>query len=228
VQALGVVLRLGNLAFKDTEEGAAISSRTALERVAYSMGIAPDKVEHALTHRIIKMAQDQVAVPLNAESAKDACDALVKKIYAIIFDAVVQSVNTQTNAPNDSEGHGTVSLVDIFGFESFEVNRFEQLCVNYVNEKIQHRYVQDNLRRCKAEYKKEGIELFDYKLIDNTPVLDLLEGRSGIISSLNEESVRPNGSNEVRTTTLCRTFVPFYLLRILTRPTLLHYPMFVP
>jgi myosin heavy subunit len=229
VQALGIILRLGNLTFKDTEEGVAVTSLTALEQVADSMGIAPNTVEHALTHRIIKMSQDQVAVPLNAESAKDACDALVKKIYEIIFDAVVQSVNMQTNAPNDSEGHGTVSLVDIFGFESFEVNRFEQLCVNYVNEKIQHRYVEDNLRRCKAEYKKEGIELLDYKLIDNTPILDLLEGRSGIISALNEESFRPNGSNEVRTTTLCRTFVPMcYSFRILTRPTLLHYPIFAP
>jgi myosin-5 len=229
VQALGIILRLGNLTFKDTEDGVAITSLTALEQVAYSMGIAPNTVEHALTHRIIKMSQDEVSVPLNAESAKDACDALVKRIYEIIFDAVVQTVNTQTNAPNDSEGHGTVSLVDIFGFESFEVNRFEQLCVNYVNEKIQHRYVEDNLRRCKAEYIKEGIELLDYKLIDNTLVLDLLEGRSGIISALNEESVRPNGSNEVRTTTLCRTFVPLcYSLRILTRPTVLYYSINVP
>lgn len=228
VQALGIVLRLGNLTFEDEEEGAAITSRTALDQVAHSMGIAPNKVEHALTHRIIKMAQDEVAVPLNAEAAKDACDALVKKIYEIIFDAVVQSVNTQTNAPSDSEEHGTVSLVDIFGFESFEVNRFEQLCVNYVNEKIQHRYVEDNLRRCKAEYKKEGIELLDYKLIDNTLVLDLLEGRSGVISALNEESVRPNGSNEV-CTMLCLNFFPWcYSLRILTRPTLLHNPLFVP
>jgi myosin heavy subunit len=90
VQTLGIILRLGNLAFKDTEDGVAITSPTALEQVA-SMGIAPNTVEHALTHRIIKMSQDQVAVPLNAESAKDACDALVKRIYEI-FDSVVPRV----------------------------------------------------------------------------------------------------------------------------------------
>jgi myosin-5 len=228
VQALGVVLRLGNLTFNDTEGGAAISSRTALELVAYSMGIAPNTIEHAMTHRIIKTAQEQVAVPLNAESAKDACDALVKKMYAVVFELVVQSVNTRTNAPPDSEGHGSISLVDIFGFENFEVNRFEQLCVNYVNEKIQHRYVEDNLRRCKAEYTEEGIELFDYKLIDNADVLELLEGRSGIISALNEESVRPNGSNVVRTT-LCRTFITvFFSVVAFTCLTHLHCPFFVP
>jgi myosin heavy subunit len=89
--------------------------------------------------------------------------------------------------------------------------------------------VQDNLRRCKAEYKEEGIELFDYKLIDNSPVLDLLEGRSGVISALNEESNRPNGSNEVRTTMLCRTFrsIVFSVAFTYTSHSL-HYPMFVP
>lgn len=199
LRALGVILQLGNLTFEETEDGhAKVSSREDLDSLAEAIGIPAELLEVALTWRVIKTAQEQVEVPLDAESAKDVCDALIKKTYSVIFDSVVRRVNFLTNAPTSSKACGTISMVDLFGFESFEVNRFEQLCINYVNEKMQHKYVQDNLRRYKAEYKEEGIELFDYKLVDNSDILQLLEGRTGIIDSLNEESVRPRGSNEVR------------------------------
>ena len=89
-----------------------------------------------------------------------------------------------------------ISLLDIFGFERFKVNRFEQLCINYANERLQGKYVLDNFRQVQEEYEQEGIDLFDFKLIDNSDVLNLLEGRLGLIISLNEECVRPKGNDE--------------------------------
>jgi myosin heavy subunit len=87
-------------------------------------------------------------------------------------------------------------LLDIFGFESFDVNRFEQLCINYANERLQQKYVGDNFQAIKTEYEAEGINVFDFSLIDNSQVMELLEGKLGLITQLNEECVKKNGEDD--------------------------------
>ena len=77
-----------------------------------------------------------------------------------------------------------------------QVNRFEQLCINYANERLQHKYVTDNFQAVKVEYEEEGINVFDFSLIDNSDVMELLEGKLGLITQLNEECVRPNGGDD--------------------------------
>jgi len=91
---------------------------------------------------------------------------------------------------------GIIGLLDIFGFETFEVNRFEQLCINYCNEKLQQKFTQDIFRSVQVEYEHEGIELEEITYDDNTDVLDLVEGRMGLLAFLNEECVRPKGSDK--------------------------------
>ena len=92
--------------------------------------------------------------------------------------------------------YGIIGLLDIFGFESFKVNRFEQLCINYANEKLQQKFTQDIFRNVQLEYEYEGIALNEITYDDNTDVLDLVEGRMGLIAFLNEECVRPGGSDK--------------------------------
>jgi Myosin head (motor domain) len=91
---------------------------------------------------------------------------------------------------------GVIGLLDIFGFETFEVNRFEQLCINYCNEKLQQKFTQDIFRSVQLEYEMEGIALEEITYDDNTDVLDLVEGRMGLLAFLNEECVRPKGSDK--------------------------------
>jgi myosin-5 len=91
---------------------------------------------------------------------------------------------------------GVIGLLDIFGFESFVRNRFEQLCINYCNEKLQAKFTEDIFRSVQEEYEKEGIALDDITYDDNTDVLDLIEGKTGLLAMLNEECVRPKGSDE--------------------------------
>jgi myosin-5 len=91
---------------------------------------------------------------------------------------------------------GVIGLLDIFGFETFEVNRFEQLCINYCNEKLQQKFTQDIFRSVQMEYEMEGIALDEITYDDNTDVLDLVEGRMGLLAFLNEECVRPKGSDK--------------------------------
>lgn len=91
---------------------------------------------------------------------------------------------------------GIIGLLDIFGFETFEINRFEQLCINYCNEKLQQKFTQDIFRSVQLEYQLEGIALEEITYDDNTHVLDLVEGRMGLLAFLNEECMRPQGSDK--------------------------------
>jgi myosin-5 len=85
----------------------------------------------------------------------------------------------------------------MFGFESFDTNGFDQLCVNYSNEKLQQKYVHDNILRLTKEYRDEGITLFDIDSVDNTCTVALFENTTGIITVLDDECLRPNGTDEV-------------------------------
>lgn len=116
-----------------------------------------------------------------------------------MFDVLVTKINERTEprgSPTYGAEYGTISLLDIFGFESFNVNRFEQLCINYANERLQQKYVGDNFQAIKSEYEAEGINVFDFSLIDNSHVMELLEGKLGLITQLNEECVKKNGEDE--------------------------------
>jgi len=109
---------------------------------------------------------------------------------------LVRKCNIATAASEETNDYGTISLLDIFGFESFKVNRFEQLCINYANERLQQKYVVDNFQAIKHEYEGEGINVFDFSLVDNTEVMELLEGKLGLITQLNEECVKKGAGGD--------------------------------
>jgi myosin heavy subunit len=192
-----------------------VASRDELMKLEDILGISADQLERCMTSRVLKTGYDEVQVQLSPAVAKDSTDALAKEIYARIFDVLVRSINEYTRAriegdeieelgdgnevqskQSEMNKFGVICLLDIFGFERFQVNRFEQLCINYANEHLQHKYVLDNFRAVQEEYESEGIELFDFAVVDNSDVLNLLENRLGILMSLNEECVRPKGNDE--------------------------------
>jgi len=204
MECLCIILQLGNLLF-DTDphngEGSIITSHDELEALASLMGMDTSDVQNALTIRTVTARNEVYKVPLNAVAAKDCCDAFAKEIYARSFDWLVRKINNATAAERNYSSDDSaacfsvIGLLDIFGFESFDVNRFEQLCINYANEKLQQKFTQDIFRSVQAEYEFEGIELDEVKFEDNTAVLRLVEGRMGLISVLNEECVRPRGND---------------------------------
>ena len=201
MRALCAVLQLGNITFAPTsgnDDGSEISSHEELDKLSNLLGITSNDIMKAMTLRVNKIRDEKVVVKSSPTDAKNGCDALAKTIYSRIFDKLVQQINEHTSADaqtrNKRHNIGTISLLDIFGFEKFNVNRFEQLCINYANERLQQRYVLDNFKAVKEEYTAEGIEIFDFRMVDNSPVVNLLERKECIISSLNEECLRPQGS----------------------------------
>jgi myosin-5 len=204
IQAICIVLQLGNLAFNADSSDAdksQVATKSELKDLAELMGVSKTDLQNAVTERTVKTKTEEFKVPLNADGAKDACDALAKEIYGNIFLWLVKEINIATCAEDNYQDgtmttFGIVGLLDIFGFESFVTNRFEQLCINYANEKLQQKFTEDIFRSVQAEYEAEGIELADISYDDNTDVLDLIEGRHGLLALLNEECVRPKGNDQ--------------------------------
>lgn len=199
MQAMCIVLQLGNLGFKPLRgdsDKSAVATNDELKALSGLMGVSEKDLAVSFTERTFKTEKETYKVPLNVESAKEACDALAKEAYQKAFLWLVNTINKAMCADeSNGQTYGTIGLLDIFGFEVFPQNRFEQLCINYANEKLQQKFNQDVFKNVQAEYKAEGISLDDIWFDDNTDVLDLIEGRTGLLNLLNEECIRPKGND---------------------------------
>ena len=203
-QSLCIVLQLGNLTFApdpNDDDKSIITSENELKKLGSLMGISQDALQLALTERTMVTKDETYKVPLTAASAKESCDGLSKDIYEKVFLWLVDTTNRATCAERNYEGHqehsnyALIGLLDIFGFEAFYLNRFEQLCINYANEKLQYKFTEDCFKLVELEYKYEGIPVQQISYRDNIDVLDLIEGKSGLVALLNEECWRPQGSS---------------------------------
>jgi len=203
-EAICIVLQLGNLSFmKDPKDDdrSVVRDKKEFGALGNLMGVTEQDLIDCLTERTMKTRNESYKVPLNADASQEAADSFAKEIYAKSFLWLVRAINDATCAEKNFEGggkteFGIIGLLDIFGFESFVRNRFEQLCINYCNEKLQAKFTMDIFRSVQEEYEAEGIPLDLIKYDDNTDVLDLIEGKAGLLSMLNEECVRPKGSDQ--------------------------------
>uniref|UniRef100_A0AAV1TNI1 Myosin motor domain-containing protein n=1 Tax=Peronospora matthiolae TaxID=2874970 RepID=A0AAV1TNI1_9STRA len=114
-------------------------------------------------------------------------------MYTQLFDWLVHRINKAICSTKNVKTH--IGLLDIFSFESLDQNGFEQLCINYANEKLQQKFNSDVFKDVQQEYVDEGIPLTLVTFEDNQPILDLIEGRMGIVSMLNEEMLRPQATD---------------------------------
>jgi myosin V len=200
MQSICIVLQLGNLSFKSKggdSDQSECANMDELRDLAALMQVPERNLIAAFTERTFEAKNEVHKVPLNAEAAKDACDALAKEAYQKAFLWLVKNINqaTMASVDEDKSSYGTIGLLDIFGFEAFPVNRFDQLCINYANEKLQQKFTEDVFRSVEAEYKAEGVPLAEITYDDNTDVLDLIEARGGLLAMLNEECIRPKGND---------------------------------
>jgi myosin-5 len=203
-RAIAACLQMGNLTFapnKEDEERTDITSPKVFQELTELIGIDAGILEKAFTERTIKTRGEEYKVPLKSEVSKESADAFAKEIYAKVFLWLVRCINDATCAENNYKAgagitYGLIGLLDIFGFESFPINGFEQLCINYCNEKLQAKFTHDIFKTVQEEYRAEGLNMNDIHFDDNSDVLALIEGKFGLIKQLNEECVRPKGNDE--------------------------------
>ncbi|KAL9049654.1 MAG: hypothetical protein Q9162_007115, partial [Coniocarpon cinnabarinum] len=189
---LSAVLWLGNVTFREDDQGnAAIADQSVIDFVAYLLEVQSADVHKALTIRIMETSRggrrgSVYEVPLNPTQATAVRDALSKAIYNNLFNWIVQRVNQSLRARGSIAQ--SIGILDIYGFEIFERNSFEQLCINYVNEKLQQIFIQLTLKTEQEEYEREQIKWTPIKYFDNKVVCDLIEEKRppGVFSALND------------------------------------------
>ncbi|XP_028273403.1 unconventional myosin-Vb isoform X1 [Parambassis ranga] len=191
------ILHLGNIEIRSERDGE--SSHIArndlhLQHFCRLLGVELQQMEHWLCHRKLVTATETYVKTMSSKQATNARDALAKHIYARMFDWIVEHINTALQA--SSKQHSFIGVLDIYGFETFEVNSFEQFCINYANEKLQQQFNSHVFKLEQEEYMKEQIPWTLIDFYDNQPCIDLIEARLGILDLLDEECKVPKGTDQ--------------------------------
>ncbi|KAG1703117.1 hypothetical protein DVH05_008029 [Phytophthora capsici] len=193
---LAGVLLLGEVMFdKSGENGSRISSGSALSQVAKMFGLPTTRIEEALCNRTVITRNDSVTVPLAPIEAAENRDALAKTIYSKMFDWMVVRIN-EAISTDDSRIKGQIGVLDIFGFEDFVHNGFEQFCINYANEKLQQKFTTDVFKTVEDEYIREGLQWDHIQYQDNQGIVEVIEGKMGIIALMNDHLRQPRDTEE--------------------------------
>ncbi|XP_030325109.1 myosin-9 [Calypte anna] len=201
LKVISGVLQLGNIAFKKERntDQASMPDNTAAQKVSHLLGInVTDFTRGILTPRI-KVGRDYVQKAQTKEQADFAIEALAKATYERMFRWLVMRINKALDKTK-RQGASFIGILDIAGFEIFELNSFEQLCINYTNEKLQQLFNHTMFILEQEEYQREGIEwnFIDFGL-DLQPCIDLIEkpaGPPGILALLDEECWFPKATDK--------------------------------
>ncbi|XP_078102928.1 unconventional myosin-Ic-like isoform X1 [Sander vitreus] len=193
------VLHLGNVQYGGEEGNVCITSDTQIKYLARLLGVNGAVLTEALTHKKIIAKGEELMSPLNLEQASSARDALSKAVYGRTFTWLVNKINASLTYTDDShKNYSVIGLLDIYGFEVFQHNSFEQFCINYCNEKLQQLFIELTLKSEQEEYEAEGITWEPVQYFNNKIICDLVEEKfKGIISILDEECLRPGDASDL-------------------------------
>nr|GMD20797.1 myosin-1 [Ipomoea batatas] len=194
---LAAVLWLGNISFTviDSENHVEPVDDEGLITVATLLGCEVEALKLALSTRKMRVGKDNIIQKLTASQAIETRDALAKSIYSCLFDWLVEQINKSLAVGKRRTGR-SISILDIYGFESFERNSFEQFCINYANERLQQHFNRHLFKLEQEEYIQDGIDWTKVDFDDNKDCLNLFEKKPlGLLSLLDEESTFPNGTD---------------------------------
>eukprot|EP00759_Apiculatamorpha_spiralis_P059483 PhF_6_TR999/c0_g1_i1/m.1973 len=190
------VLSIQNIVFQQQGEGSAIdpNSLSFLDNAVNVLQIDKALFMKELVTTSFDLKGEITVKTLNPTLAVDGRDALCKAIYDSIFGWLVDKCNATCDVP--TEGGNWIGLLDIFGFEDFELNSFEQVCINLANETLQNHYNTFIFTKDLEECRAEGINMDEVKCPDNAPCLQLVSGKGGILAALDEECNITTGSDK--------------------------------
>ncbi|XP_014812460.1 PREDICTED: myosin heavy chain, skeletal muscle, adult [Calidris pugnax] len=192
----GAVMHYGNLKFKQKqrEEQAEPDGTEVADKAAYLMGLNSAELLKALCYPRVKVGNEYVTKGQNVEQVNNAVGALAKAVYEKMFLWMVVRINQQLDTKQPRQYF--IGVLDIAGFEIFDFNSFEQLCINFTNEKLQQFFNHHMFVLEQEEYKKEGIEweFIDFGM-DLAACIELIEKPMGIFSILEEECMFPKATD---------------------------------
>ncbi|XP_034685366.1 myosin-6-like isoform X3 [Vitis riparia] len=209
-RVVAAVLHLGNIEFAKGQE--IDSSEPKDDKSRFHLGMAAElfmcdekSLEDSLCKRVIVTRDETITKWLDPDSAAVSRDALAKIVYSRLFDWIVDKINNSIGQDPDSKV--LIGVLDIYGFESFKTNSFEQFCINLTNEKLQQHFNQHVFKMEQEEYTKEEIDWSYIDYVDNQDILDLIEKKpGGIIALLDEACMFPRSTHETFSQKLYQTF----------------------
>uniref|UniRef100_A0AAQ5Z5E7 Myosin motor domain-containing protein n=1 Tax=Amphiprion ocellaris TaxID=80972 RepID=A0AAQ5Z5E7_AMPOC len=185
---LAGILQLGNVSFSSSTDESQTCHLNFLQRAAELLCVPAEELQTCLRVRTLKAGKQNVLKPCSQAECSVRRDCLAKLIYAQLFEWIVTFINNSICA-DKSTWCNFIGVLDVYGFECFQINNLEQLCINYANEKLQQHFVAHYLRAQQEEYVSEGLQWSFVKYQDNQSCLDLIEGSPiSVFSLLNEES----------------------------------------
>uniref|UniRef100_A0A3Q4HGI0 Unconventional myosin-Va-like n=1 Tax=Neolamprologus brichardi TaxID=32507 RepID=A0A3Q4HGI0_NEOBR len=194
-QILSAILHLSNVEVKDqSADRCSIKDDVHLMVFCDLMGVPCEEMAHWLCHRKLKTTTETFVKPVPKMNAIYGRDALAKHIYARLFSWIVDSINSALKST--VKQHSFIGVLDIYGFETFDINSFEQFCINYANEKLQQQFNLHVFKLEQEEYMKEEIPWTLIDFYDNQPCINLIEAKLGVLDLLDEECKMPKGSDE--------------------------------
>ncbi|EEE50904.1 hypothetical protein OsJ_31412 [Oryza sativa Japonica Group] len=189
-RTVAAILHLGNIEFSPGKEfdSSAIKdekSKFHLQMAADLLMVDGSLLLSTLCYRTIKTPEGNIVKAVDSSAAAISRDALAKTVYAQLFDWLVDNINMSIG--QDMESRALIGVLDIYGFECFKYNSFEQLCINFANEKLQQHFNKHVFKMEQEEYKTEEINWSYIEFVDNQDILDLIEKKPiGIVSLLDE------------------------------------------
>ncbi|XLR26509.1 myosin-11-like [Arachis ipaensis] len=209
-RVVAAILHLGNIAFtKGKEADSSVpkddNAKFHLKTTAELLMCDLAGLEDALVKRVMITPEEVIKRSLDPQSAAISRDGLAKTIYSRLFDWLVDKINNSIG--QDATSKCLIGVLDIYGFESFKTNSFEQFCINFTNEKLQQHFNQHVFKMEQEEYTKEEINWSYIEFVDNQDVLDLIEKKpGGIIALLDEACMFPKSTHETFSNKLYQTF----------------------
>uniref|UniRef100_M4DUB2 Uncharacterized protein n=1 Tax=Brassica campestris TaxID=3711 RepID=M4DUB2_BRACM len=209
-RVVAAILHLGNVEFaKGKEIDSSVlkdeKSRFHLDATAELLRCDAKSLEDALIKRAMVTPEEIITKTLDPDSATGSRDALAKTIYSRLFDWLVDKINNSIG--QDPNSKTIIGVLDIYGFESFKTNSFEQFCINFTNEKLQQHFNQHVFKMEQEDYTKEEINWSYIEFVDNKDVLELIEKKpGGVIALLDEACMFPKSTHETFAQKLYQTF----------------------
>ncbi|XP_046293507.1 unconventional myosin-IXb isoform X4 [Marmota monax] len=201
---LSAILYLGNVTYKKRatgrDEGLEVGPPEVLDTLSQLLKVKREILVEVLTKRKTVTVNDKLILPYSLSEAITARDSMAKSLYSALFDWIVLRINHALLNKKDMEEAVSclsIGVLDIFGFEDFERNSFEQFCINYANEQLQYYFNQHIFKLEQEEYQGEGIAWHNIDYTDNVGCIQLISKKpTGLFHLLDEESNFPHATSQ--------------------------------
>ncbi|KAF9382462.1 Myosin type-2 heavy chain 1 [Podila verticillata] len=194
---LAALLHIGNIQVTGRNDAMISDDDPSLLVATKVLGISLPEFKKWLVKKQITTRSEKIVSNLKPDQSLIVRDSVAKYIYSSLFDWLVNNINASLSSEAvASQIHSFIGVLDIYGFEHFKKNSFEQFCINYANEKLQQEFNQHVFKLEQEEYIREKIDWKFIEFSDNQPCIEMIEGKLGVLSLLDEESRLPSGSDQ--------------------------------